>query len=130
MKIIEVVGHSMNPTLRDGQLVLCREKFSFKINKIYVVRLQNKLFIKRLIGLPNQNIQFISGEIYVGGEYINSMDYTLDSNDYEWNTGINGVVLLGDNLHDSLDSRKLGVIAADQVRYEVIAKVWPPGLVS
>ena len=64
-----VAGNSMSPTLEDGQIGLV-SKFSYfiggpKRNEIVIVRKNKKAFVKRVIGLPGENIKYLNGILYV-----------------------------------------------------------------
>jgi len=89
----KVVGHSMEPQIKNGQLVLVSNiSYLFKSPKINdIVAFKDKLgkvLIKRIIKIE-------SGKYYVEG----------------------------DNKSDSLDSRKFGSISKDKIIGEVILKL-------
>ncbi len=132
MRIIEVIGNSMIPTLNDRQLLLIKETHKFKVGDIILVKYENKKLIKRLMGLPNQKIRIINGTIFINdkiikGKYTKYLNYNIDK---EFNLGIDQYIVLGDNGLDSLDSRKFGPISKSQIIGKVIIKIWPVGLIS
>lgn len=121
-QICFVHGISMHPTLKDGNIV-CIKKYnlSFKQNDIVVIKKNKNIIIKRIIGLPNENIE-INNYIYVNGKKYKDL--------YIKNTGdINDIIylkedeffVLGDNIENSIDSRfnEIGIIK----RNEIIGKV-------
>ena len=66
-----VVGDSMVPTLKDGQILLLN-KFDYKINDIerydiVVIKVGNGEIIKRVIGLPGENIEYRDNTLYING---------------------------------------------------------------
>ena len=71
----EVNGTSMYPTLQDGD-----RGFSFVITKnIEIKRFDicviesdktSDLLVKRVIGLPNETIEYKNNKLYINGEYI------------------------------------------------------------
>lgn len=115
-----VSGRSMQPTLHNNDYVLFLR--THKVKRFDVVSLRErlvdrgneKLIVKRVIGLPGDRITSIDGQLYVNNEKIaekyldpqftkmyNQMSYTI--------TVPKGCVfVLGDNRDISKDSRVLG----------------------
>lgn len=115
-----VSGRSMQPTLHNNDYVLFLR--THKVKRFDVVSLRErlvdrgneKLIVKRVIGLPGDRITSIDGQLYVNNEKIaekyldpqftkmyNQMSYTI--------TVPKGrVFVLGDNRDISKDSRALG----------------------
>ncbi|MCH8908657.1 MAG: signal peptidase I [Candidatus Heimdallarchaeota archaeon] len=115
----------MYPTLIDGEQYMASSFNSLNAKRDQIVAVQNrdKLLIKRIIGLPNENIKLT---VDANELRINDVRFILPTTsveygvlDYQWETGENEFVLLGDNPHHSLDSRKLGVFSGDQIRYRL-----------
>lgn len=112
----------MYPTLKDGDIVYIKKyNLSFKQNDIVVIKKNKNIIIKRIIGLPNENIE-INNYVYVNGKKYKDL--------YINNTGdINNIIylkedeffVLGDNIENSIDSRfnEIGIIK----RNEIIGKV-------
>lgn len=118
-KVIKVSGDSMNPTLSDGQIVILKKHCdSYKMNDIVVFSCRDELCVKRIIGLPSENVYLTNGEVYVndvlikpyyyGGE---STLYELDQDDY---------FVVGDNFNNSVDSRDYGPINSSDIIGKVI----------
>ena len=57
---IRVSGDSMEPTLMDGDVVLVDRKDFVPSDGVYVLRIEDNLFVKRLSRLPNIQIKVIS----------------------------------------------------------------------
>lgn len=85
--------------------------------------------IKRIIGIPGDNIDIKNGSIYINGQlynevYVkgitlpNKMEFpvTLPENEY---------FVLGDNREISRDSRELGFINIHNIEGEAILRLWP-----
>ena len=60
-----VHGDSMDPTLKDGRIVLM-QKYNLKLknNDVIVIKKDKNIIIKRLIGMPNDRVK-IDKYVYV-----------------------------------------------------------------
>ena len=65
-------GNSMTPTLEEGNIVLVSKfshrLFKLKRNQIVIVKKESKTYIKRIVGLPNENISYLNNILYVDGK--------------------------------------------------------------
>lgn len=122
---IMVNGPSMEPTLK-GNDVMLLDKISYRFQKInrfdiVVVYHHDTHIIKRVIGLPGENVEYKDNTLYVNGERIEETfqhgvtdDFSLD----ELDAGVipeNHYLVLGDNRGDSLDSRVIGFVKKNQI---------------
>ncbi len=126
-----VAGHSMEPYLLEGDMVLVSRRFPGGVPRrgdVVAFREPESggVSIKRICGLPNERIEIIDSGVYVNGEplpepYVSrgpSRPNTGDS--VEWKTDEDEFVLLGDNRGDSKDSRAFGPVAHDAIA----GRVW------
>lgn len=127
-KPVRVEGDSMKPTLLDGEYGLSNvfSVLNGDINRFDVVVVKSKnddnLWVKRVIGLPNETIEYREGKLYIDGAYVeetfldeayvlemtngNADLFTADFGPIK--VGENQVFLVGDNRGVSLDSRMVG----------------------
>lgn len=109
-----VDGASMDYTLEDGQLVLIN-KFVYNIDEVErfdIVVLNNEedndRIIKRVIGLPNETIEYNNDQLYINGKLIEQNYEFKTTEDFVVQTKDNEYFVLGDNRTVSKDSRMLG----------------------
>jgi signal peptidase I len=131
--IVRVRGRSMVPTLRPGDVLWVRRPGSFRRGQIVLLRRDEELLIKRIVGLPGETVAVRGGHVQVNGAplaepYVPPTAYLEPKPDQTWNVKEGTVVLLGDARDDSLDSRRLGPIGADQIVGTAVCRLWPPAV--
>ncbi len=128
-RLIGVDGHSMVPTLQDGDRLLVLNSMlcgGYEPGDIVVLRKESFLptpIVKRVIAVEGQvvDIDFGSGVVYVDGrrlheDYINELTFTPEGTEFPLTVPEGCVFVMGDNRNRSTDSRsdQLGTI---DVRY-------------
>jgi signal peptidase I len=95
------------------------------------------LLIKRVIGLPNEQLVIRGGRVYVNGKLLQESyvsDFcTIRSCDGEWQLGPDEYFVLGDNRSHSLDSHSFGPVHRSAIKGIARVRYWPPedvGLLS
>lgn len=105
--IIRVNGDSMNPTLHDQQLLLAKKSKSITYNTIAIFNFKDQLLIKRVIGLPRDNIKIQNEQLFLNGKFLLKLNNSSFDN-LNLIINQNNFFALGDNLANSLDSRHFG----------------------
>lgn len=123
--IVFVSGNSMLPTYKNNSiLVICKTCKNIKRNDVIVFSRNNiDIYVKRVIGTPNQTIYCKNKTIYINGKQIDDK-FQSSTNDFE-NFILNSdeYFVLGDNRMESNDSRTFGQINKDQIVGKVIFKI-------
>lgn len=135
----QVVGPSMSPTLENNDIVIL-DKISYRfidIKREDIVALyyaDTKYLIKRVIGLPGDNIEVIDNKLYINNSYY-AEEYLDDVITYDFSLKDLGYdkipddmyLVLGDNREDSLDSRdeEVGLIPKEDILGKVRFQLWP-----
>ena len=115
-----IAGNSMSPTLEEGQVVIVTKIFkNYNRNDIVVLKSDSKYYVKRVIGLPGERIDYLNGILKINNE---SYKETFLKEDVVTSNFLfedicsskecpNGVIpdnmylVLGDNRPESMDSR-------------------------
>ena len=126
-----VDGGSMDNTLENGQLVLIN-KFIYRfndINRFDIVVINNDAdsdkIIKRVIGLPNEIIEYRDNILYINGKKVEAEIGFIDTEDFIAKTGENEYFVLGDNRPISKESRYFGSFKKDKILGRVTIRLFP-----
>ena len=133
MPVIQISGDSMNPSLRDGDILVTLNTDSVSRGDLCCVSWQNKMLVKRVIGLPGDTVVIdgdgsvsVNGvpldEPYVSEKSLGQCDVT-----FPYEVPDNMIFILGDNRLLSVDSRNsdIGSIGKDQIIGKVLFRIWP-----
>lgn len=141
---VVVDGDSMEPTLNHGDYLLLN-KFS-DIERFDIVVFpppdeeEETLYIKRVIGLPGDTVEYRNDELYINGEEIEEdfLEYSSDDLDFYPSGNFSLLTLLGeeevppgqyfvlgDNRLNSRDSRSFGFVDEESIIGKVSLRYWP-----
>jgi signal peptidase I len=135
--ILYKLGYYFSPPAKGDIIVIQISEGAFSkfplLNKMPFVKkalpdLSEIDYIKRVIGVPGDIVEFKEGAVYVNGEKLNEQ-YAKGPTYCEKEkieVEEHKVFVLGDNRLDSKDSREIGLIDFDKIRGKVILKIWPP----
>jgi signal peptidase I len=100
------------------------------------IAVQESVLIKRVIGLPGDQVVLKNGRVYINGGLLDepyvrsacgprpSLPHTTTS---RWTIPDNEVFVMGDNRCDSTDSRDFGPIKSSSIIGRAFAIIWPLG---
>lgn len=94
---------------------------------------EKQLFVKRVIGLPGEQVTIDDAKIYIGEEQIALEEYylkeewTVANGPYTFEIPEGSYLVLGDNRNNSKDARywKNTYVEADKILGEAVFRYWP-----
>ena len=133
LPVLQIEGTSMSPTLTNGDIVLLTKTISFERGDICGFAWNNKLLIKRVIGLPGDWIEMDKdGTVYLNGQpldepYANQISYGECDLEFPYQVPQEQYFVLGDMRESSIDSRNtlVGCVENEQILGKVFLRVWP-----
>lgn len=133
LPILQISGDSMSPTLEHDEIVVLLKTKNFERGDLVGFYYQGKILLKRVIGLPEDEIAIdADGNVYVNGELLEEpyvTDLGLGDCDLEFPYQVPGTnyFVLGDRRSNSVDSRNsvIGSISREDIIGKVFIRVWP-----
>lgn len=130
---VEVPTSSMEPTIKVGEKFLVTKVYNFNNLKrgdiiVFKNKEKNEIMIKRLIGLPGDEIDVRGNELYINGEFIQE-DYVKNPDGFFGEFKVPGgkYFFLGDNRKNSADSRywEDPYIPKEDIKGEAQLRIYP-----
>lgn len=133
LPVLQVSGDSMNPTLQDKDIILLVKTGDMKTGDLCGFYWQNKLLLKRVIGLPGDVITLDEdGVVTVNGQtldepYVDELALGECDIKFPYQVPENRYFVLGDHRATSIDSRSsvIGSVEKSQIVGKVFLRVWP-----
>lgn len=140
IRLIGVDGHSMVPTLQDGDRLLVLNSLfydDYRYGDVVVLRKDSFLeepIVKRVIATEGQvvDIDFVTGSVYVDGvlldeDYINELTFTAEGTEFPLVVPEDSIFVMGDNRNHSNDSRdaRLGTVDTRYVIGKAVLLAFP-----
>ena len=133
LPVLQIEGTSMEPTLVNGDIFMLTKTTSFNRGELCGFSWNNKLLIKRVIGIPGDWIEIdIDGTVYLNGEKLDepyAVQLAVGECDLEFPFQVpqEQYFVLGDMRESSIDSRNtlIGCVEKDQVVGKVFFRIWP-----
>lgn len=133
LPVLRVTGTSMTPTLSNGTVVVCKRTTKLDRGDIVAFYYNNKVLLKRVIGLPGDYIDIKSdGTVLVNNEeidepYIDKKALGENDLEYPYQVPEDRFFVMGDHRSTSVDSRSksIGCISEESVLGKVKVAIWP-----
>jgi signal peptidase I len=132
LPVIQVSGDSMKPTLNNEDIILLVKTKNFSTGELCCVSWQNKLLLKRVIGLPGDSINIDEkGNVYLNGElldepYVTNKALGECDIDLPYTVPEGKLFVMGDQRETSIDSRStaVGCVDYDQMVGRYLLRIW------
>lgn len=133
LPVLRVTGTSMTPTMMNNELVICSKWSNYKKGDIIAFYYNNKILLKRVIGLPGDWIDISEdGTVYLNDQKLEEPyvdEKALGECDIKlpYQVPESKIFVMGDHRSTSIDSRStsVGCVAEEYIIGRVIFRIWP-----
>lgn len=133
MPVLQIHGSTMEPTLKEGQIVVTIKSYDFDRGDLVSFYIGNKLLIKRVIAGPGELVDISEdGTVYVDGEelsepYLPQKAFGDCDLELPFQVPEDQYFLMGDQRESSVDSRStlVGCVSMEQIVGKIVLRVWP-----
>lgn len=131
LPVVQVSGTSMEPTLSDKDILLVRHTNNFKRGDVVALYYQNKILLKRIIGVPGDYVNINDEGIVSLNDSTIDEPYVLEPSlgncdiNLPYQVQDNRYFVMGDSRDTSFDSRnkEMGAISEEQILGKVIFRI-------
>ena len=133
LPVLQIEGTSMEPTLKNGDIVLLTKTTAFGRGDICGFAWNNKILIKRVIRIPGDWIEIdTDGTVYRNGEkldepYAEQIAFGECDLEFPFQVPQEQYFVLGDMRESSIDSRNtlVGCVENEQIIGRIFFRIWP-----
>lgn len=133
LPVLQIEGTSMEPTLKSGDIVLLTKTTAFGRGDICGFAWNNKILIKRVIGIPGDWIEIdTDGTVFLNGErldepYAEQIAFGECDLEFPFQVPQEQYFVLGDMRESSIDSRNtlVGCVENEQIIGKIFFRIWP-----
>ena len=127
-KLVVVVGQSMYPTYKSGQILLAKKTQNFnKSDAVVAIADDGTLIVKRILYIPEEYYYYVMKkegyyELIIDNSYRSILQTKNIDDAYmmELKVPKNHYYLIGDNLDKSDDSRRFGTLDENEILYKIV----------
>ena len=138
LPVFRTYGDAMQPTLKEGQLVVTLRTTKVKSGDLICFYYNNKVLIKRVIAVGGDTVNIDwHGNVSVNyvkldEPYITEKAFGECNVSLPFKVPLSKVFVMGDNRSASVDSRhtEVGCISQEQIIGKLILRIWPLGDIS
>ena len=138
LPVFRTYGDAMQPTLKEGQLVVTLRTTKVKSGDLICFYYNNKVLIKRVIAVGGDTVNIdwhgnVSvNDVKLDEPYITEEAFGECNVSLPFKVPLSKVFVMGDNRSASVDSRhtEVGCISQEQIIGKLILRIWPLGDIS
>ena len=133
LPVLQIYGHSMTPTLEDGDIVVSIKGSEFEPGDVIAFYYNNKILVKRVIAGPGDWVDIDKdGNVTVNGQALEE-PYLQEKALGDCNIKLpyqvpdSRLFVMGDHRSVSVDSRNtaVGCVAQEQIVGRLVFRIWP-----
>ena len=133
LPVLQIYGHSMTPTLEDGDIVVSIKGSDFEPGDVIAFYYNNKILVKRVIAGPGDWVDIDKdGNVTVNGQALEEL-YLQEKALGDCNIKLpyqvpdSRLFVMGDHRSVSVDSRNtaVGCVAQEQIVGRLVFRIWP-----
>ncbi|MGM9526545.1 MAG: signal peptidase I [Peptococcaceae bacterium] len=133
LPVLQIYGHSMTPTLEDGDIVVSIKGSDFEPGDVIAFYYNNKILVKRVIAGPGDWVDIDKdGNVTVNGQALEEpylQEKALGDCNIElpYQVPDSRLFVMGDHRSVSVDSRNtaVGCVAQEQIVGRLVFRIWP-----